>query len=92
MSSNREAGEGRFDIQLVPKKKGLPGILVELKSTKNCLPERLSELAEEALIRMELRKYHEEMNRQGVNEVVKYGVAFCSKKVKIATITICTKN
>lgn len=85
LSSNREAGEGRFDIQLIPKKKGFPGILMELKSTKNCLPERLEELAEDALNQIELRKYDEEMNRQGVNKIVKYGVAFCGKKVEIAT-------
>ena len=85
VSSNREAGEGRFDIQLMPKKQGFPGILMELKSGKNCLSEQLGDLAEDALKQIELRKYDKEMNRQGVNEIVKYGVAFCGKNVEIAT-------
>ena len=85
VSSNREAGEGRFDIQLMPKKQGFPGILIELKSGKKCLPENLVALAEEALNQIENRKYDMDMKRQGVNEVVKYGVAFCGKQVEIAT-------
>ncbi len=85
VSSNREAGEGRFNIQLVPKKKDFPGVLMELKSEKHCAPEHLADLAEEALNQMELRKYDVEMKRQGVNDVAKYGVAFCGKKVEIAT-------
>ena len=85
VSSNREAGEGRFDIQLMPKKQGFPGILIELKSGKKCLPENLVALAEEALNQIENRKYDMDMKRQGVNEVVKYGVAFCGKQVEIVT-------
>lgn len=85
VSSNREAGEGRFDIQLMPKKEGLPGVLIELKSEKKCLPENLAELAEKALNQMEYRQYDIDMKRQGVNDVVKYGVAFCGKQVEIAT-------
>ena len=32
ITSNREAGEGRFDIQMLPLNKKLPGILIELKA------------------------------------------------------------
>lgn len=35
VSSNRESGEGRYDIQLMPKKTKLPGILIELKAGKS---------------------------------------------------------
>ena len=31
ITSNREAGNGRFDIQMLPLKKKLPGILIEIK-------------------------------------------------------------
>ena len=34
VTSNRESGEGRYDIQLKPVKKGLPGIIIELKAEK----------------------------------------------------------
>ncbi|MFR1764615.1 PD-(D/E)XK nuclease domain-containing protein, partial [Waltera sp.] len=35
VTSNRESGDGRYDIQLKPIRKGMPGILIELKAGKN---------------------------------------------------------
>ena len=32
ITSNREAGNGRFDIQMLPLNKKLPGILIEVKA------------------------------------------------------------
>ena len=49
MTSNRESGDGRYDIQLKPTQKGLPGILIELKAEKNCSDEKLKKLSETAL-------------------------------------------
>ena len=49
VSSNRESGDGRYDIQLKPTKKNLPGILIELKTEKNCTTEQLKKLSEKAL-------------------------------------------
>ena len=34
VTSNRESGEGRYDIQPKPVKKGLPGIIIELRTEK----------------------------------------------------------
>jgi len=51
--SNRESGEGRFDLQLEPKDKVLPGILMEFKAVSVSDKEKLSELAEEALVQTE---------------------------------------
>ena len=48
VTSNRESGDGRYDIQLKPMKKGLPGILIELKAEKNCSDEKLKVLSETA--------------------------------------------
>ena len=41
-TSNRESGEGRYDIQLLPRDAKLPGILIELKAEKNCSKKGLS--------------------------------------------------
>ena len=49
ITSNREAGEGRFDIQLSPLQHKLPGILIELKAGKKCSEAQLEDLAEAAL-------------------------------------------
>ena len=39
VTSNRESGDGRYDIQLKSTQKGLPGILIELKAERNCSDE-----------------------------------------------------
>ena len=83
ITSNREAGNGRFDIQMLPLNKKLPGILIELKAGKDCNDEQLTELAQTALDQMNDRQYHLEMTGQGVTEILKYGIAFSGKKVCI---------
>lgn len=83
IASNREAGNGRFDIQMLPLDKKLPGILIELKTAKDCKEEQLEELAETALNQINNRQYHAEMNAQGVKEILKYGIAFSGKDVSI---------
>ena len=40
VTSNRESGEGRYDIQLMPRKPGDPGFIFELKAEKK--PDRTS--------------------------------------------------
>lgn len=81
ITSNRESGEGRYDIQLLPKNNDMPGVLVELKADKGCAD--LRALAKAALRQMEERKYDTEMRTKGINNVFKYGVAFRGKEVEI---------
>ena len=47
-TSNRESGDGRYDIQLKPIRKGMPGILIELKAGKNCSDEELKNMSRSA--------------------------------------------
>lgn len=47
--SNRESGEGRFDLCLEPKNTVDPGIIMEFKSAKTDSSDMLSALAKEAL-------------------------------------------
>ena len=77
--------EGRYDIQLCPETKTLPGILIELKSEKSCSDGELKALAETALRQINDKKYDTEMISKGVKTVYKYGVAFSGKKVEIVT-------
>lgn len=83
ITSNREAGEGRFDIQMLPLDKRLPGILVELKAGKKYTDEMLDELAKNALEQIKKRIYPSEMESLGVEKVLKYGIAFSGKRVRI---------
>ncbi len=84
VTSNRESGDGRYDIQLKPARKGLPGILIELKSQKNCSEEQLKKLSETALKQISDKKYETEMEAEGIETIYKYGVAFSGKKVEVA--------
>ena len=84
VTSNRESGDGRYDIQLKPTQKGLPGILIELKAEKNCSGEKLKKLSEMALQQINDKKYDAEMTAAGVKTIYKYGVAFSGKKVEVA--------
>lgn len=83
VSSNRESGNGRFDIQLKPVQKNLPGILIELKAAKNCTEEQLKKLSEAALQQITDKKYDTEMTAAGIENIYKYGVAFCGKNVSV---------
>ena len=83
ITSNREAGNGRFDIQMLPLNTKLPGILIELKAGKDCTEGQLNELAETALTQINDRQYDVEMSAQGVKDILKYGIAFSGKSASI---------
>jgi hypothetical protein len=82
--SNRESGFGRFDIQLCPLEKGLPGLVFELKAaTKGS--ESLDKLATEAIQHIEEKHYETEMRASGIQEVLKFGMAFRGKEIVVRT-------
>lgn len=83
VTSNREAGDGRYDIQLMPKNVALPGILIELKAEKHADAEQLKKLAAVALKQINDKNYAADMQSHGVKTIYKYGVAFSGKKVEI---------
>lgn len=83
VSSNKEFGNGRYDIQLKPTRKGLPGILIELKAEKKCSDDQLRKLSESALQQIIDKNYDTELKVAGINNIYKYGVAFSGKKVEI---------
>lgn len=82
-SSNRESGEGRYDIMLMPKALGMPGIIIEIKAAKKASEKELAELADTALAQIEAKKYAAELLKRNIHPVFKYGIAFCGKRVVI---------
>lgn len=82
MRSNRESGDGRFDLVLEPKIASMPGIIMEFKAIKE--EKELSDSAKEALKQMKDRNYDIDLKDRGIKNVSKYGIAFCGKKVEIA--------
>ena len=85
IQSNRESGYGRFDIQLVPKSKALPGFIFELKYAKT-ESEDLDALANDALKQIESQKYDEQMKKMGISDIIYIGIAFHGKKVSVKRI------
>lgn len=83
VTSNRESGDGRYDIALSPKVSNLPGIIIELKAEKNCNENKLQELAKTALKQINDKKYDTELKSKGVKTIYKYGVAFSGKHVAV---------
>ena len=84
ITSNQESGEGRYDIQLMPKNLSKPGILIELKADKRSSDD-LKNLAQTALQQIYDRKYDTEMTAKGVKTIFKFGVAFSGKKVEVVS-------
>lgn len=83
ITSNRESGSGRFDIQMMPRSSKLPGVLIELKAEKDRTNEQLKDLAKAALVQIDDRKYETEMRDHKVERILKYGIAFCGKSVEV---------
>jgi len=85
IKSNRESGNGRYDICLFPKEKRHPGIIMELE-WKNGLDENmLNKLSVEALSQINDKSYDTEMRELGIDNIMKLGIAFSGKKARIQT-------
>ena len=92
IKSNRESGEGRYDIAMFPKRNNLPGIIFELKhyraeegekADRQKLEKSLEKAAEEALKQIENNAYLTELKEAGASQIFRYGAAFCGKKAKV---------
>lgn len=80
--SNRESGLGRFDIELLPMVKNMPGFIFEFKYTKDMNID-LDSLANSALRQIDDMKYDTELKDFGVVDIVKIGIAFRGKSAVV---------
>ena len=85
IQSNRESGDGRYDIGLIPRTNCYPGILIELKWKRRLEAEALDALAEEALDQIDQKRYDSELKAVGIKDIMKFGIAFSGKRVRIKT-------
>ena len=83
IKSERESGYGRYDIMMMPKNKSLPGIIIEIKTSKKCSPTQLKTLAKTALKQIEEEKYDTEIIQNNIRTIYKFGIAFSGKHVAI---------
>ena len=85
IKSNRESGDGRFDVSLIPREKRYPGIILELKWKEKLGDVELEKWSNEALKQIGELRYDSEMKEDGITEILKFGIAFSGKKVCVRT-------
>lgn len=79
--SNRESGNGRPDIQIVPFDLKKPVIIVELKKADKL--EQMESKCQEALTQIEEQQYETGLRLEGYKKFVKYGICFCKKSCRV---------
>ena len=80
VKSNRESGYGRYDIMLIPKDKSNNGIIIEFKKAG---ANALESVVEDALLQINEKQYSQELNRQSIQNIIAYGIAFKGKKILV---------
>ena len=83
IKSNRESGDGRYDISMIPRNRKYPGIIMELKWKKDLDADALDMLAEEALKQIDNKRYDAEMCEDCTHGILKLGNAFSGKHASI---------
>ena len=81
--SNRESGEGRYDIGLEPKPthKNMKAIIIELKVASK--GKNLKQVAQKAFQQIKDKAYKADMEARGTTDYVLLGMAFSGKEVEV---------
>ena len=79
VSSNKETGDGYSDI-LAESDDGSLGIVLEIKYAEDG---NLEEACRKALEQIESRRYEEELLDEGIERILKYGIAFYKKRCRV---------
>lgn len=83
IKSNCETGYGRADVLLIPRDKSEAGLVIEFKKYSLDNDRNLKDSADQALEQIENKEYEAEIKNQGINKVIKVGIAFRGKKLEI---------
>jgi hypothetical protein len=84
IQSNKESGDGRYDVLIIPKDLEKLGLVLEFKVAEEGAT--LQVVAEEALIQINNRNYETELRQKGVRSILKVGLAFEGKEVAMAFV------
>ena len=80
IKSNRESGDGRYDISLIPRKKKYPGIIMELKWKSGLEEAGLERLSTEALNQIDEKRYDLELKEEGIENILSLELHFQVRK------------
>ena len=79
--SNDESGYGRYDLAMIPIKSNEKAYLMEFKISKT--QKGMEERAQKALKQIDEKKYDTKLKTRGIKNILKIGVAFYGKEVKV---------
>ena len=79
--SNDESGYGRYDLAMIPIKSNEKAYLIEFKISKT--QKGMEEKAQKALKQIDEKKYDTKLKARGIKNILKIGVAFYGKEVKV---------
>ena len=81
--SNNESGYGRYDLAIIPIKSNDKAYLMEFKISKT--EKGMRAKAEEALKQIDKKKYDTRLKARGIKNILKIGIAFYGKSVKVVS-------
>ena len=79
--SNDESGYGRYDLAMIPIKSNEKAYLMEFKISK--IKKGMEERAQKALKQIDEKKYDTKLKARGIKNILKIGVVFYGKEVKV---------
>ena len=79
--SNRESGNGRYDIVLKPYDEKQPAIILELKCVQKF--NEMGDMCDRALKQIDDNHYDEGLLDEGYMFIKKYGICFCKKSCMV---------
>ena len=82
VTSNFEAGFGRYDVVLEPKNKNNRAFILEFKVTDD--ENKLEKLSKEKIKQIEEKRYDINLKSRGIKEITFVGIAFYGKKLKVS--------
>ena len=84
IKSNRESGQGRYDIAVIPRDPQVLGLLFELKSVEQTASDvKLAKQAQKALQQIDDKNYVAEFRQRGVHKVLKIALVFKGKDFQL---------
>ncbi len=98
IKSNKESGEGRYDIMLIPHDKSKSGIVIEIKQIEkqktnednNKFHKRINNEIETALAQIDKNKYYKELiiSKIKTENIVKIAIVFAGKEPYVTKIKL----
>ena len=84
IKSNRESGQGRYDIAVIPRDPQVLGLLFELKSVeKTTTDAKLAKQVQKALQQIDDKNYVAEFRQRGIHKVLKIALVFKGKEFQL---------